>query len=160
MTLHRKDLVELLLRQIHASCDVHTSKRLEFYEVHPETGKITLHFCDGSHTVTDVLVGADGVRSAMRRTMYQKLASLAPDDGSRKRLSEHINPVWTGTFVYRGLVPTTKLQKEYPDAVTPQGLTLVSQIVKNAWYCWNTHISTQHLGKEKVGAEQHLTLCD
>lgn len=127
MQVHRKDFVELLLRQLSAvtSCKVHTSKRLESYDVNSETGKITLHFADGSSSVTDVLVGADGGRSATRKTMYQNLASRARDDDSRKKLLEHIDPVWTGMLVYRSLVPTAKLKREYPDVELPTGLTLV-----------------------------------
>lgn len=85
-----------------------------------------MHFSDGSTSVTDVLVGADGIHSATRKTMYQKLASLVLDDDSRKRLLECIDPVWTGTLVYRSLVPTVKLSKEYPDVEAPSNLTLVS----------------------------------
>lgn len=135
MTVHRKDLVDFLLRQVHASCNVHTSKRLEWYDVHPETGKITLHFSDGSHAVTDVLVGADGIRSPTRRTMYQKFASSTRDDDSRKRLLECIDPVWTGTLVYRSLVPNAKLLKEYPNAEMPTDLSLVSLIEKYSPRC-------------------------
>ncbi|KAN0080158.1 hypothetical protein V8E55_009724 [Tylopilus felleus] len=79
------------------------------------TGKIILHFSDGSSTLTDVLVGPDGIRSATRKTMYRNLASSTQDDDSRKRLLECIDPVWTGMLVYRNLIPTVKLLKEYPD---------------------------------------------
>ena len=126
MLVHRKDMVEFLLRQLPASCKVHTSKRLESYDVDSETGKITLHFSDGSSSVTDVLVGADGVHSATRKTMYRKLASSIRDDESRKKLLEYIDPVWTGMMVYRSLVPTAKLLKEYPGVEAPTGLTMVS----------------------------------
>ncbi|KAG6374139.1 hypothetical protein JVT61DRAFT_4787 [Boletus reticuloceps] len=126
LTVHRKDMVEFLLRHVPASCKIHTSKRLDSYDVNSETGKITLQFSDGSTSVTDVLVGADGIHSATRKTMYQKLASSILDDDSRKRLLECIDPVWTGTLVYRSLVPTSKLRKEYPDVELPTGLTMVS----------------------------------
>lgn len=131
MTVHRKDLVDFLLRQLSASCKIHTSKRLEFYDVNSKTGKITLHFSDGSTSVTDVLVGADGIRSATRQSMYQKFASLTRDDDSRKRLLECIDPVWTGILVYRNLVPIAKLSKEYPDVAAPNNLTLVSRIERS-----------------------------
>ncbi|KAN0080175.1 hypothetical protein V8E55_009741 [Tylopilus felleus] len=97
LTVHRKDL------------------KLTSYDVNPDTGKITLHFSDGSSTVTDVLVGADGIHSGTRKTMYQNLASSIRDDDSRKKLLECIDPVWAGLLVYRNLVPTVKLLKEYPD---------------------------------------------
>ncbi|KAF8553831.1 FAD/NAD(P)-binding domain-containing protein [Imleria badia] len=125
LMVHRKDMVDFLLRNVPASCKIHTSKRLASYDVNSETGKITLYFSDGSSSVTDVLVGADGLRSATRKSMYQKLASSILDDDSRKRLLlECIDPVWTGSLVYRNLVPTTKLLKEYPDFELPTGLTM------------------------------------
>ncbi|KAF8438427.1 hypothetical protein L210DRAFT_3543852 [Boletus edulis BED1] len=124
LTVHRKDMVEFLLRHVPASCKIHTSKRLDSYDVNSETGKITLQFSDGSTSVTDVLVGADGIHSATRKTMYQKLASSILDDDARKRLLECIDPVWTGTLVYRSLVPTSKLREEYPDVELPTGLTM------------------------------------
>ena len=98
------------------------------YDVNSETGKITLHFSDGSSSVTDVLVGADGGRSATRKTMYQNLASRAQDDDSRKKLLECIDPVWTGMLVYRSLVPTAKFKREYPDVEAPTSLTMVSHV--------------------------------
>ncbi|KAH0833996.1 hypothetical protein J3R83DRAFT_11232 [Lanmaoa asiatica] len=124
LMVHRKDLLDLLLQQLSVSCKIHTSKKLELYNVNSETGEITLHFSDGSSSVTDVLVGADGIHSVTRKTMYQKLASLVRDDGTRMRLLGHIDPVWTGILVYRSLVPTAKLLKEYPDVEGPSGLTM------------------------------------
>ena len=146
--VHRKDMVDFLLRQLPATCKVHTSKRLESYDVDSETGKITLHFSDGSSSVTDVLVGADGIHSATRKTMYQNLASPIRDDESRKRLLECIDPVWTGMLVYRSLVPTAKLLKEYPDVEPPTGLTMVSHA--SSLHSWNAYLCIQHLGKNKV----------
>ncbi|KAN0080154.1 hypothetical protein V8E55_009720 [Tylopilus felleus] len=124
LSIHRKDMVDFLLRHVPASCKIHTSKRLTSYDVNPKTGKITLRFSDGSSSVTDVLIGADGIRSATRRTMYQNLASSVEDDNSKKKVFEYIDPVWTGILVYRSLIPTAKLLKKYPDVEPPTELTL------------------------------------
>ncbi|KAF9239489.1 hypothetical protein BU15DRAFT_61993 [Melanogaster broomeanus] len=124
LAFHRKDVINILLQHLPTSCNVQTSKRLECYDVSPETGRTTLHFSDGSTVVTDVLIGADGIRSATRKTMYRQLASLSQDDGSRKKLMDCIDAVWTGTLVYRNLIPTMKLLKEYPDIEAPTELTL------------------------------------
>lgn len=130
-TVHRKDLVNFLLRHVPAPCKIHTSKKLTSYDVNPDTGKITLHFSDGSSTVTDVLVGADGIHSGTRKTMYQNLASSIRDDDSRKKLLECIDPVWAGLLVYRNLVPTVKLLKEYPDFELSTSQTLVGHIASS-----------------------------
>jgi len=124
LMLHRKDVVEFLLQYIPASCKIHTSKKFDTYKVDSETGKITLHFSDGYTTVTDVLVGADGIHSATRSTMYKKLASAIEDDESRKKLLECIDPVWTGMLVYRSLIPTEKILKAYPDLEPPTNVTM------------------------------------
>ena len=154
LTVHRKDMVDFLLRHVPASCEIQTSKKLKSYEVNSETGKITLYFSDGSSSIADVLVGADGIRSATRKTMYQNLASSILDDDTRKRLFGCIDPVWTGMLVYRNLVPTTKLLKEYPDVKLPTGLTLVSHVASS--HKWNTYFYIQYLGKNKVGDNSTL----
>lgn len=130
-------MVDFLLRHVPASCKIHTSKRLTSYDVNPKTGKITLRFSDGSSSVTDVLIGADGIRSATRRTMYQNLASSVEDDNSKKKVFEYIDPVWTGILVYRSLIPTAKLLKKYPDVEPPTELTLVSHLAGS--YRGNTY---------------------
>jgi len=56
--------------------------------------------------------------------MYQTLASLSRDDDSRKRLLECVDPVWTGNLVYRNLIPTEKLSKEFPGVEAPKVPTL------------------------------------
>ncbi|KAF9239488.1 hypothetical protein BU15DRAFT_61992 [Melanogaster broomeanus] len=124
LAFHRNDVIDILLQNLPASCNVQTSKRLEFYDVSTETGRTTLHFSDGSTAVTDVLIGADGLHSTTRKTMYRQLASLLQDDGSRKKLMDCIDPTWTGSLVYRSLVPTVKLLKEYPDFQVPTKLTM------------------------------------
>ena len=156
MTVHRKDMVDFLLRHVPASCEIQTSKKLKSYEVNSETGKIMLYFSDDSSSITDVLVGADGIHSATRKTMYQKLASSAVEGGLRKRLLECIDPVWTGELVYRNLVPTTKLLKEYPYVKPPTGLTFVSHVASS--HKWNTYFYIQYLGKNKVGDNATLIL--
>ncbi|KAF8438465.1 hypothetical protein L210DRAFT_3543956 [Boletus edulis BED1] len=122
--LHRKDVVDFLLQCLPASCKIHTSKKLNSYEVDSETGKTTLHFSDGDSTVTDMLVGADGIHSATRGTMYKKLASSIEDDESRKNLLKCIDPVWTGILVYRNLIPTEKFLKAYPDLEPPTDMMM------------------------------------
>ncbi|KAF8438428.1 hypothetical protein L210DRAFT_3761357 [Boletus edulis BED1] len=107
LMLHRKDMVEFLLRNVPASCK----------STHPRGWTPTI-------PVTDVLVGADGIHSATRGTMYKRLAFSIRDDKSRERLFDCIDPVWTGVLVYRNLVPATKLLKEYPDVELPTSLTL------------------------------------
>lgn len=81
---------------------IHTSARLVSYmrSSDVETGSpITLHFADGTTATADVLIGADGIRSAVRSTMFEG-SSTGP------------RPKWTGTIVYRSLI-----QREALDAI-------------------------------------------
>jgi 2-polyprenyl-6-methoxyphenol hydroxylase-like FAD-dependent oxidoreductase len=60
----RASLREVLLSGLGAA--VHFGKAFERYETGPD-GRVTAHFADGSHATGDVLVGADGVNSRVRR---------------------------------------------------------------------------------------------
>ena len=111
-TFHRAELQKLLVNHLHSTDKIiRFAKRLESYiEPDPATGKIVLQFTDGMSATCDVLVGSDGIRSAVRRKMYTELA----DEADRKlsdELRSMIEPVWSGTVAYRGLVPADKLPK-------------------------------------------------
>ncbi|KAI0915573.1 hypothetical protein AcV5_003758 [Taiwanofungus camphoratus] len=121
-TMHRADMMDVLRRNLPASCSIHTSKRLDKYtEVTDERGIVTaieLHFTDGSIVETDVLIGADGIKSATRATLY--------DIAHRKECSQEIDkhscsrcamatPKWSGTVAYRCLIPTEKLRQVNPE---------------------------------------------
>ena len=53
-------------------------------------GPVVIHFKDGTTATADAVIGADGVHSAVRAHLLGKEAA---------------QPVYTGTQVYRGLVP-------------------------------------------------------
>ncbi|EGO23328.1 hypothetical protein SERLADRAFT_416692 [Serpula lacrymans var. lacrymans S7.9] len=111
--LHRRDLVNLLVRHLSPSCTIHTMKRLKTY-TQDDSGGLTLHFSDKSTALADVLIGADGIRSATRKALFEGLAKTSPSEIDVQRLSEYIDSKWTGTVVYRSLIPTERLEKLYP----------------------------------------------
>ncbi|MFD0358031.1 FAD-dependent monooxygenase [Streptomyces sp. NPDC127110] len=84
LTVHRGDLHRMLAGLVPAE-RVRTGKELLRYEEHPDG--VLLEFADGTTGRADVLVGADGVHSAVRR-------ALAGDDA----------PVYSGNSALRGLV--------------------------------------------------------
>lgn len=90
--MHRTLMVKLLESALPPAdmCTIHTSRRLVAYDDRDGTGAIVLTFADGTMDETDLLIGADGVRSAVRRGMFE--------DGS-----EFANARWTGTLAYRFL---------------------------------------------------------
>ncbi|WP_338768635.1 FAD-dependent monooxygenase [Massilia sp. METH4] len=69
---------------------VHAGFALTGFE--QRSGKVTAHFANGRHVEADLLVGADGARSQVRRQMFPGL-----------------QPRYAGYVAWRGLVPETEL---------------------------------------------------
>ncbi|KAF7361699.1 RNA helicase [Mycena venus] len=82
----------------------HFGKRLVSYEKQA-SGEIYLAFADGTNAVCDLLVGCDGIKSVVRAQMLRAKAA----EESQPELLELIEPKWTGTYAYRGLIPSTNL---------------------------------------------------
>lgn len=59
------------------------------------SGKLVLHFEDGSIAKADAVVGCDGIKSRVRAAMF----------GNESRISK---PVYTHKYAYRALVPVEK----------------------------------------------------
>ncbi|KAF8142497.1 hypothetical protein K438DRAFT_1994904 [Mycena galopus ATCC 62051] len=118
LTMHRPDLINLLKDGLPLNCSVHLRKRMTTYTTSSsDSAPIQIHFADGTTATADVLLGADGVRSATRETMFEALANQYQDglDGiSRERLLRCKDPVWTGTIAYRCVYPVEKLRKADP----------------------------------------------
>ncbi|KAH8119270.1 FAD/NAD-binding domain-containing protein [Phellopilus nigrolimitatus] len=68
--------------------------------------KMSLLFQDGSSAVCDALVGCDGIKSSIRRQLFESMAQERGDD-----FRIFIEPVWTGTTAYRGLIPADRVPK-------------------------------------------------
>jgi len=117
MVFHRPDFQTALLRRLPASYRIHCSKRLRSYSQRLG-GPITLVFEDGSRSTCDVLLGADGLKSAVRRSLLGEKIQWAQ---SQNRWSEAaditsvIEPVWTGSNAYRALIPAERLRALHPN---------------------------------------------
>ncbi|KAI0060928.1 FAD/NAD-P-binding domain-containing protein [Artomyces pyxidatus] len=100
LPIHRADLLEALAEFIALEDAVtHFNKRC--VDITPFLGsssRSTIHFADGSSHITDVVLGADGVKSAVRQFVIG-------DDTSANPLS------FTNTTAYRGLVETAVLHR-------------------------------------------------
>ncbi|KAA9332463.1 NAD(P)-binding protein [Hymenobacter busanensis] len=66
LAIHRADLQRVLLQQL-PPCTLQLGKRFERFEEH--NGRVTAHFTDGSTGTADALIGADGIRSGVRRQL-------------------------------------------------------------------------------------------
>ncbi|CCL98472.1 uncharacterized protein FIBRA_00470 [Fibroporia radiculosa] len=109
----------VLRKHISSSFPIHFSKRLESYS-ESSTGQITLSFLDGSTETCDVLVACDGIKSVVRRTMFTTLSEQAEHRGDPQaaaKFASYVEPVWSGSIVYRSLVKTEALQKAHPEHI-------------------------------------------
>ncbi|KAJ3971815.1 salicylate hydroxylase [Lentinula raphanica] len=93
---HRADLQNALLRHIPDFCQIHLSHRFQHCE---ESGdSVKLVFENGLRTSCDIVIGADGIKSAVR-----------------KYVSKSGELVFTGSRAFRGLVPRETLERLYPN---------------------------------------------
>ncbi|KAH8084326.1 hypothetical protein BXZ70DRAFT_1046108 [Cristinia sonorae] len=115
--LHRRALLELLAKRASRSPHnaTHYSKKLISY-VEPSSPEepIVLTFTDGTRATCDILVGADGVKSAVRASMYAQMADKLEIEGAAyeelKTIRGHVDPVWAGLTLYRYLMPSADLK--------------------------------------------------
>ncbi|KAG2159502.1 FAD/NAD(P)-binding domain-containing protein [Suillus bovinus] len=115
MRFHRADFHGVLLSHLSPSCTTHNAKRLQSY-IQPRSRKspIRLIFKDGSTATCDVLIGADGIKSAVRSCMMRELADVI-DPRQKQSVLSCINPVWSGVTAYRTLIPAEKLRARCPN---------------------------------------------
>jgi len=116
MMFHRADFQSALLRKLGDRYPLHTSKRLRSYQ--QSASEITLSFDDGTTATCNIVVGADGLHSAVRRSMLTEVAESYKKEGGEedaKAALEGIEPLWTGTNAYRAVIPAETLSKDYPE---------------------------------------------
>lgn len=104
----------MLQSRLPSTCTIHTSKALKSYTSTP-SGSYILNFADETTAEADVLIGADGIRSVVRRVLYNDLldsGTLSPQLAVDVR--EHVEPQWSGVMVYRTLIQAEKLREIYP----------------------------------------------
>ncbi|KAF8217130.1 salicylate hydroxylase [Mycena galopus ATCC 62051] len=116
ITLHRADFQGVLLKALPKSWRVNCSKRLQTY-TQQKSGPTELVFEDGSRSFCDVLVGADGLKSATRTRFLTERANWMQVRGRWKEsadIESCIEPVWSGTIAYRALIPAERLKTVAP----------------------------------------------
>ncbi|KAH8111735.1 hypothetical protein DFH11DRAFT_575240 [Phellopilus nigrolimitatus] len=125
ISFHRAEFLMSLAGQIDSAItSKHFSMRLVSYTLPPASSPsspITLNFKDGTTATCGVLIGADGIHSATRHTLLELAANDAEADGSDegKKSAEilrgMVDPIWSGSVAYRGVLPREKLEKLNPN---------------------------------------------
>lgn len=98
--IHRADLVSVLASalEVRAPGAVRLGQSVVSYD--QDTTGVTAHLSTGEQARGDLLIGADGIHSAVRTTM------LGPD-----------NPTFTGNVAWRAVVPVERLGGDIPNPV-------------------------------------------
>jgi len=116
------------MEHLPSSYNTHFSKRLHSY-ARQSSGRITLHFVDNTTAICDILIGADGIKSAVRRSFLTEKSKQAVQAGrlaEAEELLASVNPTWTGIVAYRALIRTEKL-KAHRDAHPDQNIRVPEQ---------------------------------
>lgn len=89
----RSDFLDELIKHLPEGI-AQFGKRVTHYTTDPASGKVTLTFRDGSTATHDAVIGCDGIKSNIRKTL---LASTPKPEAA--------DAVFSGKFCYRGLIP-------------------------------------------------------
>jgi salicylate hydroxylase len=89
LTIHRRDLLAAIASGF-PDGRVHLGHRLAGFAA--QDGSVEVRFDNGAHCAVDVLVGADGIHSAVRTRLFGDVA-----------------PLFAGCVAYRGLVPVERI---------------------------------------------------
>lgn len=92
-----------------------------------------MNFKDGSTATCDILVGADGLKSATRKAMFEKLADAEPVVEKANALRELIEPKWAGQYIYKNLISKEKLAAICPDHPALGAPAIVRTQVPSWW---------------------------
>ncbi|KAJ8508861.1 hypothetical protein ONZ45_g8911 [Pleurotus djamor] len=116
---HRGEFQQVLLQQLSRckSCRLHCGKRLRTYYDAP-LGRVALKFEDDTLELCDVLIGADGIRSAVRKSFLENEAKLAAQKfglSEANQMLKCIEPAWSGQVLYRAVFPAESLRECSPD---------------------------------------------
>lgn len=125
LSFHRPDFLNVLTQHLSdSSCRTHSSKRLVSYRYEQQTSPsrrrshhppITLQFHDGTAAQCDLLIGADGIQSAVRGCMLREAAGKSRANGRVQEANEllsEIEPRWSGMTMYRTTISSEALNRK------------------------------------------------
>jgi len=132
-----------------------TSKRLVSYTEPPNSSDpIELLFQDGTTATCDILIGADGIKSAVRASMYNAAADKALKEGrpdEAEKLRYHIPARYSGVSVYRAVISADKLRSYAPNH---HALKCPTQFLGKEKHIMSYPILSEHSNVLNVGVYQ------
>ncbi|KAJ3489055.1 hypothetical protein NLI96_g2428 [Meripilus lineatus] len=135
---HRAHFLDVLVDRLPKDI-AHFSKKLILYREDHEC--VTMAFADGTTSTCDLLVGCDGIKSTVRKEMYEQ----AWRNGSEiPNILSYDEPIWSGSVTYRALVPAQLLKEE--DGTSHRILS------RPMIYCGQSkHVVAYGIAKDRIG---------
>jgi len=128
MRFHRAELQQALMARVGPVVSLNSRfSRYTEYENHVE-----LEFTDGSIANCDLLIAADGIRSAIRKQFLQE---NVPGVSRGEKVVVEADPVWSGTYAFRGLLSHEAIEKAFPGhrAKTNPVIVSVFRVFSGRW---------------------------
>lgn len=148
LSFHRADVQHVFLAHISPAVRVHLNKRLVSY--HETDEEIELFFKDGERATCDLLVGADGINSVVRRGFLASKYNLTECEAAKQA-----RPLWTGTMVYRSLIDSEVIKRQNPTHPCLTEPLMVSALHIHLEY-FVSGLSLQYCGKSKVDSQDNI----
>ena len=162
LAFQRADFLGVLLEHlVPQRCRTQAGKQLTTYHQSSST-PIVLEFEDGSRATCDILVGADGVASAVRRALAAELADAYEpgedeckdnDEEAQARERARIRAAggasYSGTLMYRATIPADLVRATAPDHPALESPRVVRTAIPLTCHYW-AYPHFQYLGKDAV----------